>query len=182
VSALVAGRECGACTACCDFIPIKTEKLEKPANTLCIHCVPGKGCSVYDLRPDICRSWHCGWRISNEIPDDWRPDRSGVVFWFAQRINDPDQTIVVLDRTKVLLSPAFEGYLAGQLHKGTRLALQVPGPAGHFPVSFPLNAMLNFAQSLGPGGMAAQLLYVISNVYHRRPWKTDGLAMRSSIA
>jgi hypothetical protein len=81
---LVAGRECGACTACCFEIDIDDPALRKPARQLCDNCVDA-GCAIYDTRPQDCRSWYCGWRRIAELSDDFRPDRAGIMVALAGR-------------------------------------------------------------------------------------------------
>ena len=74
---LIAGRECGSCISCCCFFTIA--ELDKPAGKLCDHSCPGGGCDIYSDRPNACRVFHCSWRSWDEVPDDWRPDRTGFV-------------------------------------------------------------------------------------------------------
>ena len=75
--ALVPGRSCGQCTACCRIPAI--EVLTKPAGVLCRHST-GVACGIYQDRPDACARWHCLWRKIGALPDELRPDRSGVMF------------------------------------------------------------------------------------------------------
>lgn len=76
---LAPGRECGDCVACCKFPAIDVPELRKPADVLCPHNT-GRGCSIYEQRPQPCRTWHCLWRRIAAMPDEARPDRVGVVF------------------------------------------------------------------------------------------------------
>jgi hypothetical protein len=76
---LVPGRECGECTACCTVLHIDTPELQKPAGTTCVNCTAGKGCGIYETRPQICRSWFCGWRVMPQYDESWRPDRSQIL-------------------------------------------------------------------------------------------------------
>lgn len=80
--ALVGGRTCGACTACCWALEIAA--LSKPAGILCRHNT-GAACGVYAERPVACAKWHCLWRRIGALPDELRPDRSGVVFSLDSR-------------------------------------------------------------------------------------------------
>jgi hypothetical protein len=75
--ALVSGRSCGPCTACCRVPAI--EVLAKPAGVLCRHST-GVACGIYQDRPEACVRWHCLWRKIGALPDELRPDRSGVMF------------------------------------------------------------------------------------------------------
>lgn len=74
---LVHGRSCGSCTACCQVPAI--EVLAKPAGLLCRHST-GVACGIYQDRPEACVRWHCLWRKIGALPDELRPDRSGVMF------------------------------------------------------------------------------------------------------
>lgn len=71
-------RECGTCTVCCYATAVPD--LNKPVNTWCHNCSIGKGCKIYDDRPQQCRDFNCLWLKSPWIPDELRPDRSGVMF------------------------------------------------------------------------------------------------------
>jgi hypothetical protein len=63
---------------CCKIMEITD--LQKPDGVWCSHCAPGKGCKIYPDRPDECRTFHCGWLLDLNMPDELRPDRSKVVF------------------------------------------------------------------------------------------------------
>ena len=75
---VVADRECGDCTACCTVLTIDTSDFKKPAGTPCTH-LTSRGCGIHATRPHICRTWFCGWRRVASLPDDARPDRSGLL-------------------------------------------------------------------------------------------------------
>lgn len=69
---------CGACTLCCELLEVAV--LHKAANTQCLHCVRGTGCSIWENRPAVCRQYFCLWAVSNKLPENLRPDKCGVVF------------------------------------------------------------------------------------------------------
>lgn len=71
-------RSCGDCTACCTELTVDTPEFAKPAGTPCIH-LSGQGCGIHAVRPRICRTWFCAWRRVASLPDDARPDRSGLL-------------------------------------------------------------------------------------------------------
>lgn len=75
---LVAGRECGGCSVCCDVLRIDTPDLKKPAGVPCVNQI-AEGCAIHAVRPDICRAWFCGWRRNADMPDAARPDRSALL-------------------------------------------------------------------------------------------------------
>ena len=72
----IAGRECGACTACCVEMAVDDPALKKPANQACPHM--RGGCAIHDHLPETCRHWYCGWRFLN-LSDAMRPDRSRIL-------------------------------------------------------------------------------------------------------
>jgi hypothetical protein len=75
---LVADRACAGCAVCCDVLKIDTPELQKPAGALCVHR-SAKGCGIHAVRPDICRAWFCGWRRIEDMPEEARPDLSGLM-------------------------------------------------------------------------------------------------------
>jgi len=71
-------RECGTCSLCCKLFYIRT--LNKPLDTWCQHCKPGKGgCSIYASRPAECADFECGWLADKKLGDEWFPARCKMV-------------------------------------------------------------------------------------------------------
>lgn len=134
--ALVPGRECGACTACCRELTIESDVLRKVQGVLCAHCMPGRGCGIHASRPDVCRDWFCQWRRFAWLDDSWRPDRSGLLL----RATDDDVpegyasgigvVIDVLDGCDRLLRPEVMAVIAGLVDAGLAIFLSVPSLAG----------------------------------------------------
>jgi hypothetical protein len=75
---MTAMRECGSCTLCCKVLAVSA--LEKPAGTWCRHCRPGKGCGIYEERPQECRTFRCLWLADPNFPEEFKPERSKIVF------------------------------------------------------------------------------------------------------
>jgi hypothetical protein len=75
---VLADRACGDCTACCTVLTVDTPDFKKPAGTPCRH-LASHGCGIHAVRPHICRTWFCAWRRVADLPDDARPDRSGLL-------------------------------------------------------------------------------------------------------
>lgn len=71
-------RDCGGCTACCVTLKVDTPDFAKPAGTPCAKLTP-TGCSIHAVRPTICRTWFCAWRRVAALPEEARPDRSGLI-------------------------------------------------------------------------------------------------------
>ena len=75
-------RTCGTCVACCRFLGVADLKPEpKPPGIWCQHCAIGKGCKIYEARPESCRSFACLWLQDQRgnLGDDMRPDRCKVM-------------------------------------------------------------------------------------------------------
>ena len=77
----VVNRSCGTCTKCCEghlasMINGQPMYPGKPCYLLEI----GKGCSDYDNRPEKpCRVFNCEWLINPEVPENLKPEKSGVI-------------------------------------------------------------------------------------------------------
>lgn len=96
-AALAPNRSCGPCTVCCRVLEI--EALDKPAGLLCRHNT-GSACGIYRERPDVCARWYCAWRKIGALPDELRPDLSGVVFSLENRppVADTPEEVCVVGR------------------------------------------------------------------------------------
>jgi Fe-S-cluster containining protein len=77
----VRGRECGSCNLCCDILEVTA--VEKPMGELCRHWQTGTGCTIYDRRPQMCRSFSCAW-LQGHLTEEWYPEKSGMVVHFSQ--------------------------------------------------------------------------------------------------
>jgi hypothetical protein len=78
------GRQCGKCTMCCTLMGVdEPPHLTKPPNTKCQHCVPGKGCTIYERRPDTCRGFYCQWLVNPQLDDLLYPLTAKIVTYIA---------------------------------------------------------------------------------------------------
>jgi len=72
-------KTCGECTACCTgnlLVTIEGEEI-RPGNP-CRYCEGG--CTRHDNQPEkICAEFQCGWKLDNDMPDEWRPDKIGAI-------------------------------------------------------------------------------------------------------
>jgi uncharacterized protein len=75
----VSARACGSCTLCCRLPDI--DHFDKPADEWCRHCVAGKGCSIYQDRPAVCREFLCLWMTDGGLGGEWEPSRSHVMIY-----------------------------------------------------------------------------------------------------
>ena len=62
------GRQCGECSMCCKLLDIDEPDIKKLQNVWCQHCIPGKGCGIYDNRPATCANFACQWLIDKSMP------------------------------------------------------------------------------------------------------------------
>ncbi len=82
-------RACGPCTACCEgWAEGEIRGHRMHPGQPCHFLRPsgerdgaGSPCRIYDERPvSPCRNFVCGWRADGSpFPDDFRPDRAGVI-------------------------------------------------------------------------------------------------------
>lgn len=105
-------RTCGSCYVCCVWLGI--EELRKKGGKACRHLTgtqgPEKRCSIYEIRPQACVRYQCGW-IEGLGEDAQRPDQSGVLISaypesFTFRITDHKKAGTIK-----------EGNLANLLHE-----------------------------------------------------------------
>ena len=153
---LVPSRECGDCTVCCSVLPVRSPELNKTSHVLCKHCDEGHGCRIYATRPPLCRSYHCGWRMWEALPEDWRPDKSGV---FVDRVKflpgaggeipaQYDKRFMVqllLLRADAIDGPHFAEVVWTLVHGGIPVFLGICGPPGFQNALVFLNESLNDA-------------------------------------
>jgi hypothetical protein len=73
----MSGRECGTCTLCCKVMGIHA--LDKPRGVWCDHALPGRGCAIYETRPQECRSFACTWLLDENLGPEWKPEKCKMV-------------------------------------------------------------------------------------------------------
>jgi len=73
----VPGRECGSCTLCCKVFRIV--EVESPPGKWCQHCSPSKGCTIHDVRPQVCRGYFCLWFYQPGLGPEWKPEKSKII-------------------------------------------------------------------------------------------------------
>jgi hypothetical protein len=75
-------KECGTCTKCCEgYLSANIRGHEMYKGKPCIFVEIGKGCKEYDKRPlNPCKTFSCGWKIIEGMPDEFKPETSGVIF------------------------------------------------------------------------------------------------------
>lgn len=90
-SAIVPGRSCGSCTMCCKIFDIP--QINKLYGQWCPHVRQGRGCGIYETRPDVCRTYHCAWLLHPHLGPEWKPERAKFTLDFI----DQDDLRVMVD-------------------------------------------------------------------------------------
>ena len=68
------------------------KQIAKPRNVWCIHCAVGRGCKIYEERPQTCRDYDCRYLTDSQLPEAWRPTVSKMV------VNgDPKRVVIQVD-------------------------------------------------------------------------------------
>lgn len=176
---LVPGRTCGGCVECCRAIPLSLPELSKPTGTLCAYCVDGAGCSVHEIRPQACRVWFCLWRVV-ELPDDWRPDLSGVIVR-PDGIEDGRITLHVERVTDFLARADLFATVGQWIAQGIEVAFSLPGPAGHLPVRAVATDWLRPAIEADDAAAFLERLMALLDSLARHPFEPDGIETRYAV-
>jgi hypothetical protein len=128
------GNSCGSCTVCC--MALRVIELDKEAGSHCRHCLPGKGCGIYETRFEICRGFLCGWRLVPQLGEGWRPDKSGILILTQEvdklpegyRTAGPGVNFVILGGEKAILRPGFADYVTTLVRRNVAVYLSADTP------------------------------------------------------
>ena len=131
----LAKRACGPCHVCCVELKIDAPELRKKARVPCRHLTQ-TGCGIYAARPGVCQQFLCGWRLFEELGDDWRPDLSGVM---AMRLAPEELParwrgapygvhLEVIGGEAAVTRPAFADYVARLLARDIPVRLSASSP------------------------------------------------------
>ncbi|WP_316186165.1 MULTISPECIES: hypothetical protein [unclassified Bradyrhizobium] len=108
---------------------------------------------------------------------------SGLVVRLGTRTDKNGFTLVVLDHTKLMLTPEYPAFIDFCVRNNINLALQAVGPKGHFPVSCDLNTLVAKAvQEQDSNAILIASLDALKSMLENHLWESDGLALRSSLS
>jgi hypothetical protein len=79
-------RSCGTCTLCCKVFEVPPID-NKPRGVWCKHCKPGKGCGIWETRPEFCRDFHCLWIKDAGLGPEWKPDVAKFVMNYREDLS-----------------------------------------------------------------------------------------------
>jgi len=154
---LVAGRDCGGCTACCTVMAIDRPEIQKAAGVTCRHC--DAGCAIHATRPQLCRDYHCGWRQLPFLDDAWRPDRSEVFVEVEEIEGETAISLTLIGNPlKTVRQAWFQDFVAWAVGEGLPLHLGILGPPGFQGASLPLTTQQMAAAAKGPRAGVKALL------------------------
>jgi len=77
-------RTCSGCTLCCSLLGVV--ELKKPVFKVCKHCVIGKGCKIYEVKPQTCTDFICSYLTIPSIPEYWNPRICGMLLHVEDNI------------------------------------------------------------------------------------------------
>jgi len=127
------GRDCGGCTVCCVAPSIVTEGLVKAPGVACSNCT-GSGCAIYERRPTLCRDYLCAWKRIAWIPEEMRPDRSGLLIDITARDAPPgyatEITILAHRDAQDFARGRCPDLISTLVENGIAVHLSLPGPPG----------------------------------------------------
>lgn len=73
-------RSCGDCTLCCEgWLINSSHGYEMWPGRKCQFVSLGKGCTIYDQRPDTCVKYECQWLSDERIPEWMKPNKCGAI-------------------------------------------------------------------------------------------------------
>jgi hypothetical protein len=128
------GNDCGSCTVCC--MALRVIDLDKEAGSYCKHCLPGKGCGIYETRFEVCRGFLCGWRLVPQLGEEWRPDKSGILM-LTQAVDQlpqayhaagPGVNFMILGGEKAILRSGFAEYVTTLVARDVAVYLSADTP------------------------------------------------------
>lgn len=108
---------CSGCTLCCTVLNIPST--DSPIGELCKYCNRGKGCKIYDTRPQECKEFKCAYAQVKGASINTRPDKCGVVF---ERVGE-QIFIGTIDPNTKRLKSAANGQISSFLEEGFSVIL-----------------------------------------------------------
>jgi hypothetical protein len=135
-SVLVPHRACGECNVCCHALTIDDPEMQKPQGYRCKNTLPNKGCAIYETRPNMCRTFFCGWRSLKWIREPLRPDLSGVLIRrqftvMANQKTPVEGVIFTLLTHAALKAEGLAETIGAAVTAGIPVYLHVLGPPGY---------------------------------------------------
>lgn len=86
---LLNDRTCGTCTKCCEgWLTANIYGHEMLPGQPCFFVEQNVGCKIYNTRPtEPCKTFSCGWKQIPDLPEEFKPEISGVIMHYKNNIN-----------------------------------------------------------------------------------------------
>jgi hypothetical protein len=128
-------KRCGECNLCCIELKVNTPEFKKDRGIQCQH-LGAQGCGIYMTRYKICREFLCGWQLSPELGEEWRPDHSGVLILQVAQADLPPAyrpaghgvQLLVTGGEAAITRSGFVEYVAGLVARGVAVYLTATTP------------------------------------------------------
>ena len=116
---IVQTRSCDGCSECCTTHEVVFDDgtPTKQVGQRCSYLTESDGCSIYDKRPQSCRSYVCLW-ASGLIPPHLKPDKVFAVLTVAENI-----IVVKETKTDAHRRGALRKFLSSMIEKGVLVAI-----------------------------------------------------------
>lgn len=73
-------RICDGCSRCCEgFLSAEIYSFDMSLRGGACKFLVKKRCGIYPVRPQLCKSFLCGWRENTTIPDHMKPSESDII-------------------------------------------------------------------------------------------------------
>jgi hypothetical protein len=84
-------KECGSCTKCCEgWLKASIKGHDMYPGKPCFFVETDKGCTIYKDRPkDPCKDFSCSWLQIEDMPNDFKPEISGVIMHYKTNNGNP---------------------------------------------------------------------------------------------
>lgn len=149
---------------------------------MCPHCVEGQGCSVYEVRPQVCRGFFCGWFFLPELGENWHPEQSGVVIR-SESLESDTVTLLILQLSEFLVSEDFAGMVGAWVEEGVGVEFERVGPPGHLPAKMRINELLEDAVAARDlREMQKVFAWSIAHIDQSHAWERDETELHSTLA
>lgn len=128
-------RECGDCTICCEgWLWGSAHDHTFFSGRPCHYVSIGKGCSIYEDRPDVpCKSYQCEWLKNGDIPMWMKPsDVKVVISEVKWGENNERYAIEVLECGQKIDSKVLAWLFYHHQMSGTNMSVQIDGGMIHY--------------------------------------------------
>ena len=120
-------RTCDSCHKCCDgWLYGSAHGKDFYPGKPCHYLTSGKGCGIYDQRPEVpCKSYTCEWLTNLEIPNWVKPNMSDVII--TKRKIETHDYWDVIECGKKMDSSVLNWLMLHAINNSTNMVYRVDG-------------------------------------------------------